>query len=95
MAKEWANKDRYHPSHGVPEPRVPLPNGKGFVRSVLAWGIKSGTGGRDLDGRVCNPVRPVCNPVRPVCNPFRLVWGARTERPVRPIPKPLRLVWRQ
>jgi hypothetical protein len=22
MAKEWANKDRYHPSHDVPEPRV-------------------------------------------------------------------------
>jgi hypothetical protein len=22
MAKEWANKDMYHPSHDVPEPRV-------------------------------------------------------------------------
>jgi hypothetical protein len=38
MAKEWANKDRYHPSHGVPEPRMPLPKGKGFVHKVLAWG---------------------------------------------------------
>jgi hypothetical protein len=27
MAKEWANKDRYNPSHGVPEPRMPLPRG--------------------------------------------------------------------
>jgi hypothetical protein len=24
MAKEWANKDRYHPSHGVPESRMSL-----------------------------------------------------------------------
>jgi hypothetical protein len=38
MAKEWANKDRYHPSHGVPESRMSLPKGKGFVRKVLAWG---------------------------------------------------------
>jgi hypothetical protein len=27
MAKELGNKDRYHPSHGVPEPRIPLPKG--------------------------------------------------------------------
>jgi hypothetical protein len=38
MAKEWANKDRYHPSHGVPEPCMPLPKGKGFVHKFLAWG---------------------------------------------------------
>jgi hypothetical protein len=38
MAKEWANKDRYNPSHGVPKPRMPLPMGKAVVRSVLAWG---------------------------------------------------------
>jgi hypothetical protein len=31
MAKDWANKDRYHPSHGVPEPHMPLPKRKGFV----------------------------------------------------------------
>jgi hypothetical protein len=24
MAKEWENKDKYHPSHCVPEPRMPL-----------------------------------------------------------------------
>jgi hypothetical protein len=34
MAMEWANKDRYHPSHGVPKPRMPLPRGKAVVRSV-------------------------------------------------------------
>jgi hypothetical protein len=38
MAKEWANKDKYHPSHGVPEPRMPLPKGKDFVCKFPAWG---------------------------------------------------------
>jgi hypothetical protein len=37
MAKEWANKDRYNPSHGVPKPLIPLPRGKVVVRSVPAW----------------------------------------------------------
>jgi hypothetical protein len=37
MAKEWANKDRYNPSHGIPKPRMPLPRGKAVVRSVLTW----------------------------------------------------------
>jgi hypothetical protein len=37
MVKEWASKDRYQPSHGVPEPRMPLPNRKGFVRKFPAW----------------------------------------------------------
>jgi hypothetical protein len=38
MPKEWANKDRYHPSHGVHERHMPLTKGKGFVRKVPAWG---------------------------------------------------------
>jgi hypothetical protein len=38
MAKEWANKDGYNPSHGVPKTRMPLPWGKAMVRSVPAWG---------------------------------------------------------
>jgi hypothetical protein len=37
MTKEWAYKDGYHPSHGVPEPRMPLPKGKGFLYTVPAW----------------------------------------------------------
>jgi hypothetical protein len=41
VAKEWANKDRYNPSHGVPKPLMPLPRGKVVVRSVLAWGDAS------------------------------------------------------
>jgi hypothetical protein len=41
MAKEWANKDRYNPSHVVPKPQMPLPRGKVVVRSVLTWGDAS------------------------------------------------------
>jgi hypothetical protein len=41
MAKEWTNKDRYNPSHGVHKPRMPLPRGKAMVRSVPAWGDAS------------------------------------------------------
>jgi hypothetical protein len=28
MANEWANKDKYHPSNGVLEPRVQMPRAK-------------------------------------------------------------------
>jgi outer membrane biosynthesis protein TonB len=41
MAKEWTNKDRYYPSHGVPEPRMPLPKGKVVVCTVPAWRDRS------------------------------------------------------
>ena len=35
MQKEWANKDRYRPSSGVPEPHVaPLPRGEGSIRTI-------------------------------------------------------------
>jgi hypothetical protein len=37
MAKEWANKDKYHPSNGVLEPRVQMHRAKAIVRTVLAW----------------------------------------------------------
>jgi hypothetical protein len=58
MAKEWANKDRYHPSHGVPEPRMPLPKGKGFVYTVPAWGDRRASGGGKTAGQG-PPARPV------------------------------------
>jgi hypothetical protein len=58
MAKEWANKDRYHSSHGVPEPRVSLPKGKGFVYTVPAWRDRRASGGDKVAGRG-PPVRPV------------------------------------
>jgi hypothetical protein len=38
MAKEWANKEQYHPSNGVLEPRVQMPRAKASVRTVPAWG---------------------------------------------------------
>jgi hypothetical protein len=38
MAKEGANKDKYHPSNGVLEPRVQMPRAKAIVRTVSAWG---------------------------------------------------------
>jgi hypothetical protein len=34
MAKEWANKDKYHPCNGVLEPRVQMPRAKASVRTV-------------------------------------------------------------
>jgi hypothetical protein len=62
MAKEWANKDGYHPSHGVPEPRMPLPKGKGSVRKVPAWrDERSRSRGGGLERVVSRPgmaVRP-------------------------------------
>jgi hypothetical protein len=45
MAKEWANKDKYHPSSGVLEPRVQMPRGKASVRTVWAWGERKVVGG--------------------------------------------------
>jgi hypothetical protein len=36
IAKEWANKDKYHPSNGVLEPRVQMPKAKVSVRTVPA-----------------------------------------------------------
>ena len=45
MAREWANKDRYHPSNGVPEPRMQMPRAKAIVRTVPAWGYRKVAGG--------------------------------------------------
>jgi hypothetical protein len=63
MAKEWANKDKYHPSSGVLEPRVQMPRAKASVRTVLAWGERKATG--SATGSV-KSVRPILKPVRPV-----------------------------
>jgi hypothetical protein len=56
MAKEWANKDKYHPSDGVLEPRVQMPRAKASVRTVPTWGERKAVGG--AAGRA-TPVRPV------------------------------------
>jgi hypothetical protein len=56
MAKEWANKDKYHPSNGVLEPRLQMPRAKASVRTVPAWRERKAVGG--AAGRA-TPVRPV------------------------------------
>jgi hypothetical protein len=56
MAKEWANKDKYHPSTGVLEPCVQMPRAKASVRIVLAWGERKAFGG--AAGRA-TPIRSV------------------------------------
>jgi hypothetical protein len=63
MAKEWADKDKYHPSDGVLEPRVQMPRAKASVRIAPSWGERKAVGG--AAGRA-TPVRPVRTPVRPV-----------------------------
>jgi hypothetical protein len=56
MAKEWANKDKYHPSDGVLEPRVQMPRAKANVRTVRAWGERKAVGGAAVQ---VTPVTPV------------------------------------
>jgi hypothetical protein len=56
MAKEWANKDKYHPSDGVLEPCMQMPRAKVSVRTVRAWGERKAVGGAAAQA---TPVRPV------------------------------------
>jgi hypothetical protein len=56
MAKEWVNKDKYHSSNGVLEPRVQMPRAKASVRTNPAWGERKAVG--SVAGRA-TPVRPV------------------------------------
>jgi hypothetical protein len=63
MVKEWSNKNKYHPSSGVPEPRVQMPRAKASLRTVSAWGERKAAGGV---ARGVKPVRPVLKPIRPV-----------------------------
>jgi hypothetical protein len=44
MAKEWANKNRYHPSNGVLEPHMPMLRAKVILRTVPAWGVRKVAG---------------------------------------------------
>jgi hypothetical protein len=86
VAKEWANKDMYNPSHGVPESSMPLPRGKVIVRTVLSCGEKS-----PLDGT--HPARRIKS-IGPVWKPARLVWAVHTKKPVRLVSEPVRPVWK-
>jgi hypothetical protein len=54
MAKEWANKDKYHPSDGVLEPCVQMPRAKASVRTIPTLGERKAVGGgTGLD--MCKP----------------------------------------
>jgi hypothetical protein len=56
MAKEWANKDKYHPSDGVLEPRVKMARAKASVRTVRVWRERKAVVGAAAQA---TPVRPV------------------------------------
>jgi hypothetical protein len=56
MEKEWANKDKYHPSDGALEPCVQMPRAKACVRTVRAWGQRRAVGGAAAQA---TPARPV------------------------------------
>jgi hypothetical protein len=45
IAKEWANKDMYHPCSGVLKPSVQMSRAKASVRTVLARGERKAAGG--------------------------------------------------
>jgi hypothetical protein len=57
MAKEWANKDKYHPSSGVLEPRVQMPRAKASVRIVPDWNRSDRFGVCRVASLVFVPVR--------------------------------------
>jgi hypothetical protein len=59
MVKDWANKDKYHPSSGVLKPRVQLPIAKASVRTITVWGERTAAG--SAAGGV-KPVRLVLKP---------------------------------
>jgi hypothetical protein len=56
MAKEWANKDKYHLSNGVLEPRVQIPRAKASVRTIPAWGERKAVGGAAGRATLVRPV---------------------------------------
>jgi hypothetical protein len=57
MAKEWANKDKYHYPNGVLEPRVQMPRAKASVRIVPTWRERKATGGAAGQATSVRPVR--------------------------------------
>jgi hypothetical protein len=56
MAKDWANKDKYHTSSGVLKLSVQMPRAKASVRTVPAWGERKAARGVAAGVK---PVRPV------------------------------------
>jgi hypothetical protein len=80
MAKEWADKDKYHPSNGVLEPRVHMPKAKASVRTVRAWGERKDVGGATAQA---TPVRPVWGTGQTVVGLDRKQFGFRARTGAR------------
>jgi hypothetical protein len=80
MAKEWANKDKYHPSNGVLEPRVQMPRAKASVRTVRAWREQKTVGGAVAQ---VTPVRPVWGTGQTDAGLDRQQFGFRSRTGVR------------
>jgi hypothetical protein len=63
MTKEWANKDKYHPSNGVLEPCMEMPRAKAIMRTDSAWGDRKVAGGvlaeHHRSDRCTPPIRPL------------------------------------
>jgi hypothetical protein len=74
MVKEWANKDKYHPSNGVLEPRVQMPRAKASVWTVSTWGERKAV--RGAAGRATS-VRPVRGTGQTVAGLDRQQFGFR------------------
>jgi hypothetical protein len=57
LAKEWANKDKYHPSNSVLEPSMHMPRDKAIVRTIPAWGDRRVQGGAASRAPLVRPVQ--------------------------------------
>jgi hypothetical protein len=75
-----ANKDKYHLSDGVLEPRVQMPRAKASVRTVRAWGERKAVGGAAAQ---VTPVRPVWGTGQTGAGLDRQQFGFRTRTGAR------------
>jgi hypothetical protein len=51
-----ANKDKYHLSNGVLEPRVQMPRANASLRTVPSWGERKAVGGAAGRATLVRPV---------------------------------------
>jgi hypothetical protein len=57
IAKEWSNKDKYHPYNDVLEPCVQMSRAKASVRTVPTWGERKAARGAAGRATLVRPVR--------------------------------------
>jgi hypothetical protein len=60
LAKEWADKDKYHPSNDVLQPDMQMPRSKAIVSTFLARRDRSMAGGAAGLAPPVRLVRPTC-----------------------------------